>query len=169
MEDPTLETRFANDEYDWARRKNITDVNQRNYGAGGTIGTEYDTPTNGLFQVYWSNGNLRYEWYYKDGKVADGKSYGWNEDGSPKQTITRKNNIVNKLTWYWYGTTQKMDERTYNKSGDIDGLYTKWYENGKKKCEGNYKSGELISSKCWNKDGNKCECGERWIEGCKKD
>ena len=53
------------------------------------------------------------------------------------------------------------------KGQKYDGI--KFYENGKKKCEGNYKSGELISSKCWNKDGNKCECGERWIEGCKKD
>lgn len=125
-----LETTFANDEYDWARRKKITDMNQRNYGEGGTVGIEYDTPTNGLFQVKWPNGNLRYKWYYKDGKRADGKSYGWNEDGSPKQIKTWKNNIVNKLTWYHSGTKQKWYEETYNENGELISK-KEWDDNGK--------------------------------------
>jgi len=28
--------------------------------------------------------------------------------------------------------------------------------------EENYKDGELISSKCWDEDGNECECSEKW-------
>jgi len=96
-----LETRFANDEYDWARRKKITNMNQRNYGVGGTIGTEYDTPTNGLFQVYWPGPDkqLRYEWYYKDGK-RDGVSKGWTSTGKLKQMRNWTNGEeISKKEW----------------------------------------------------------------------
>ncbi len=52
-----------------------------------------NNPENGLFRVYWKDiidnwhgsatlnpdegEGLRYEWYYKDGKRADGVSKGW--------------------------------------------------------------------------------------------
>ncbi len=81
------------------------------------IGIIYDTPINGLFQIHWPNGNKRYEWYYKDGKRADGVSRGWWPNGILKQ------------------------ERTY-KDGKEDGLFTKWYENGQKKSEITYKDGK---------------------------
>ena len=39
-----------------------------------------------------------------------------------------------------------------------DGLWTWWYENGKKLKEETYKDGELISQECWDEDGNEKEC-----------
>jgi len=48
-------------------------------------------------------------------------------------------------------------EGTY-KDGKLDGLHTLWYENGQKLGEGTIKDGELISSKCWDEDGNEKEC-----------
>ena len=39
-------------------------------------GMTYDIPTDGLFQAHWSNGNIRYEWYYKNGQRADGEAKG---------------------------------------------------------------------------------------------
>ena len=47
-----------------------------------------------------------------------------------------------------------MDERTYNKSGDIDGLYTKWEYNGSatlstKIKEGTYKHGKKDGLWTW--------------------
>ena len=122
-EDLILKTRFANDEYDNARK---------NDGVGVKVGIEYDTPTDGLFQVYWPKTpkQIRYEWYYKDGKRADGKSYGWNEDGTPKQTLTWKNNIVIKTTWYYYRTKQKWYEETYNENGELISK-KEWDDNGK--------------------------------------
>tara|TARA_Y100000310_G_scaffold270443_1_gene284268 strand:- start:1846 stop:2229 length:384 start_codon:yes stop_codon:yes gene_type:complete len=77
-------------------------------------------PKDGRFRRYWPNGNLRYEWYYKDGKRADGISKGWWYNGNLKQTITWKN-------------------------GKKVGLFTAWYENGQKKSEKIYKKGKLIS------------------------
>ena len=35
-----------------------------------------------------------------------------------------------------------------------EGLKTSWYENGQKMKETNWKDGEDISSKMWNKDGS---------------
>ena len=36
-----------------------------------------------------------------------------------------------------------------------------WYENGQKTSEGTFKDGKLIASKCWDEDGDECECSER--------
>ena len=93
-------------------------------------GINYDIPTNGVFQVKWPNGNLRYEWGYKDGKRIDGISKGWYPDGSLKQTMSWKN-------------------------GKQDGLHTGWHGNGQKWYEGTYKDGEQISEKGWDDCGKK--------------
>ena len=95
----------------------------------GGPGIEYDIPINGLFQIYWSNGNLRYEWYYKDGKRADGVSRGWWPNGKLKQMIIRKD-------------------------GKKDGLETTWHENGQKMYEGTYVYGiEVGKWTAYNEDG----------------
>ena len=39
-----------------------------------------------------------------------------------------------------------------------EGKATIWHENGQKSDEVTYKDGELISEKCWDEDGNECEC-----------
>jgi len=65
--------------------------------------------------------------------------------------------------WY-HENGQKSDERTY-KDGKKDGLFTEWHENGQKSGEATFKDGELISEKCWDQDGDECECSE-WGPGC---
>ena len=108
-------------------------------------------PENGLFKVYWKdvisphNGGasfkdegegLRWEWYYKDGKMADGISRGW----FPKKCSYRTK------TGYWKGSNQiklagKLKIIRYWKNGKPDGLFTEWYESGYKKEEGTWKNG----------------------------
>ena len=39
-----------------------------------------------------------------------------------------------------------------------DGFWTYWYENGQKESEKTFKNGELISTKCWNKNEIELEC-----------
>jgi antitoxin component YwqK of YwqJK toxin-antitoxin module len=132
---------------------------------------------NGLFKVYWKdvispdNGGasfkdegegLRWEWYYEDGKMADGVSKGWYPSGQLKQTRIWKNGKQAGIwtEWYengqknwewskkdgletkWYSNGHKSWERTY-KDGKLNGLYTWWYENGQKSSEKTYKDGEL--------------------------
>jgi antitoxin component YwqK of YwqJK toxin-antitoxin module len=95
-----LKTRFANER----------DTN---------LGNRYNTPIDGLFQVHWPNGNLRYEWYYKDGKRADGISRGWWENGNLKQ----------EKNW---------------KNGKQNGFWTSWYENGLIWLKRDMKDGKLV-------------------------
>jgi antitoxin component YwqK of YwqJK toxin-antitoxin module len=127
----------------------------------------------GLFRKYWSNGQLRYEWEYKDGERADGTSKSWWPNGQLKQINIWNNGFRTGLqtTWHengkkknegidnhgnpegktthWYETGQKHREENYKK-GVKDGLYTEWYANGQKKFEVIYKKGlyyELNSDK----------------------
>jgi antitoxin component YwqK of YwqJK toxin-antitoxin module len=122
-------------------------------------------PKDGRFRRYWPNGNLRYEWYYKDGTRADGISKGWWYNGNLKQTITWKNGKKVGLFTAWYENGQMMAEGNYKveerdgkrieydaygkKSEEIwkDGKLWdgKWIENGQKKSEKIYKKGKLIS------------------------
>jgi antitoxin component YwqK of YwqJK toxin-antitoxin module len=59
----------------------------------------------------------------------------------------------------WYENGQQAYEGNY-KDGKQDGLWPHWYENGQKSSKNTYKDGELISSKCWDKDGNEYDCGD---------
>ena len=113
-------------------------------------------PQNGVFRVYWKEiytpysgsitfdpeeGNgLRYEWYYKDGKYANGVSKGWYPNGKLRQTLTWKNGKMSGLHIGWYENGQKWEEGNY-KNFKREGKWTDWFENGQKSKEGLYKNG----------------------------
>jgi len=84
-------------------------------------GKRYDEPTDGLFQIHWPNGNLRYEWYYKDGKRADGVSMGWYETGELKQTMSWKNGVRHGLWITYYKNGEKRREGTFT-NGELSGV-----------------------------------------------
>ena len=115
---------------------------------------EYETsnPEDGEFKKYWSNGNLKYEWYYKDGKRADGVSKGWWENGQLKMVKSWKNGIPDGLCTNWYQNGQLRWERTF-KDGKLNGLKTSWYINGQKYLERFYQDGKVINEKYWTEDG----------------
>ena len=84
-----------------------------------------------------------------------------------KSEVTYKVGKKDGLETVWYENGQMSFKGTF-KDGKKDGLVTWWYENGQKRDERNYKDGELISQKCWDEDGNDCECDDRWLGiGCK--
>ena len=61
--------------------------------------------------------------------------------------------IVKKERYYQNG--QKREEGNY-KDGEEHGLWIEWYKNGQKKSEKNYKDGRLINTpKRWYEDGKK--------------
>ena len=147
---------------------------------------EENHPENGLFKVYWTDvkgphdgsatfepteDGIRYEWYYKDGKMADGISKGWfpkncnlpthlkvkrtwkdgkrdglsteyYENGQKKWEGTWKDGLRDGLYTRWYENGQKMEQRTH-KDGKRDGLGTWWYDNGQMKSEKTYKDGKI--------------------------
>jgi len=59
----------------------------------------------------------------------------------------------------WHRNGQKEAEGIL-KDGKKDGKWTYWYENGQKSGEITYKDGAVISSKCWDEDGNEIDCDE---------
>ena len=100
---------------------------------GEKVSADYHTPffestdesPDGLFQAYWPNGNLRYEWEYKDGKRADGVSKGWWPNGNLKQTQTWKNNVNDGKVTSWYEDGNNREE-SFFKNGKMVDKYTTW-------------------------------------------
>tara|TARA_R110002020_G_scaffold72329_1_gene186240 strand:- start:1117 stop:1635 length:519 start_codon:yes stop_codon:yes gene_type:complete len=118
----------------------------------------------GWFRRYWSNGNLRYEWEYKDGKRVDGLSYGYYEDGKIKTSIEWKDGKVDGYrTEYWESGNklQKIHQKQYNNKGigAMDGVfhhgpYTCWHETGEIEQRGIRVNGKEEGLKIWyNRDG----------------
>ena len=102
------------------------DISTRWANEGGTGGIVYEVPNDGLFQIKWPNGNLRYEWYYKDGKRADGVSKGWYENGQIKQVRNYKDNQLHGLMLHYYHNGLKKSEQNWEQN-NLNGLYTMWY------------------------------------------
>jgi histidinol-phosphate aminotransferase len=97
----------------------------------------------GEFKKYWSNGNLKYHWRYKNGQRVDGISKGWFPDGQLKsEQIYKDNGIIKRCFWHENGIQSKEENW---KNGEYNGLYTRWDEHGIKEWEKFYKDGELIS------------------------
>ena len=119
----------------------------------------------GKWTSWHENGKKTIEGTYKDGK-KDGLETRWYENGQKELEGTYKDGEFDGLWTGWHENGQNSWYSTY-KDGEFDGLTTGWYENGQKKYEITWKNDEIISGKCWDEDGNECECGERWWEGCK--
>ena len=63
----------------------------------------------------------------------------------------------------WYRNGQKEVETNY-KDGKEDGLVLTWHENGQKHGEGNYKDGKKISGKWWNSKGEPVDSREEALK-----
>jgi len=100
-------------------------------------------PSNGWYRRYWSNGSLRYEWKYKDGKKADGISRGWYEDGQLKQMINWKNGKMHGLNVEYTPTGIRKMEGHWDRGAQIGEW--KWWNPEKIEINGVlYKPGEKL-------------------------
>jgi antitoxin component YwqK of YwqJK toxin-antitoxin module len=109
-------------------------------------------PPDGWFRRYWENGNLRYEWYFKDGK-QDGVSKAWWPNGDIKSERNYKDGKQDGLRTSWYENGQVAGISDY-KDGKDDGLWTDYYKSGQVWMKKTYESGNLISEEYWNADGS---------------
>ena len=105
-------------------------------------GKIYERPENGTFEVYYENGQLRYQWDYKDGERADGESKGWWPDGSLKQIRTFKNGKLHGRTIEWFSDGTKKVESSW-KDGEVHGLVIWYNEDGEIRYEAHYENGLL--------------------------
>jgi len=123
-------------------------------------GYNASNPPDGWFRRYWSNGNLRYEWYFKDGK-QDGVSKGWWPNGDIKSEKNYNNGKLHGKRTAWYETGDpyvihdgQVAGTGYMHNGSFEGVWTDYYKSGQKWFEGTYRGGKLISKKYWNEDGS---------------
>ena len=121
----------------------------------------------GLWTSWYENGQKKTEGTYK-GMFKDGLHTYWGSNGHKIVEGNWKNGKRDGLMTTWINTElgsfysllpiHKEVEGTY-KDDKKDGLWTYWsIFTGQKKSEENWKDGELNSSKCWDEDGNECEC-----------
>jgi len=93
---------------------------------------------------------LRFEWYYKNGKRADGVSKGWYPNGQIKFEWTWKGGNLNGPFIEWFDSGIMSAEGTYKNNSsyyltaDKDGLYREYDVDGQKTSEKTYKDGKLI-------------------------
>ena len=139
----------------------------KNYLGGKTEfeGSYKDGIKDGLYTGWYESGQKEFEGTYKNGE-KDGKWTKWYEDGRKEHEKTYKDGDKTGVWTWWFLNGQKISEQTY-KDGLLDGLYTWWHKNGQKKWETTFKDGQLIFVKCWDEDGNECECSEYLYQGCK--
>ena len=69
--------------------------------------------------------------------------------------------------WTDYYKNGRIKKDGNYKDGKKDGKWTGWNAIIKSGYEETYKDGEEISSKCWDEDGNDCECSKGLWKGCK--
>ncbi len=110
---------------------------------------------NGKFIQYYSNGKIKSEVEFSNGKILDGKYVSYLKNGQIEQEETYKDEKIisigkykdgklsglSVLTTELYSGGQKKGEG-YLKNDKKDSLWTEWYKNGKIKFEGNYLNGE---------------------------
>ena len=125
---------------------------------------------NGEWTYYHENGQIHGEGRFIDGDGSNlselsgipfngrsGRWKFWYENGQKEGEGIYKDGKEDGLFTYWNENGQKWREGTF-KDGELDGKWTVWNENGQKKVEQTYKDGSLISSKCWDQDGNETDC-----------
>ena len=131
----------------------------REYYENGQLWYEYnykDGKRDGLYRQWYENGQLWYEINYKDDK-QDGLLRQWYENGQLETENYYKDGKSDGLGRGWYTNGQLFGEYYY-KDGKRDGLTRRWYQNGQLSREYYYKDGELISKRCFDVDGKLKKC-----------
>tara|TARA_B100002003_G_C14087883_1_gene523329 strand:- start:39 stop:536 length:498 start_codon:yes stop_codon:yes gene_type:complete len=139
---------------------------------------EENRPENGLFKVYWKDrkGNfagrtfpnsatldenesegLRYEWYYKNGKHADGMSRAWYPNGQLKCEFTWKDGKQNGLAITWNENGYEYIKGIF-KDGEKHGIWTikQYFKNGQIEQEEIFRDDDIrVKWTMWDENGQK--------------
>ena len=104
-------------------------------------------------------------YYTKDKQPYSGQVFSLYENGSIKSEWTLKNGRLDGLYNLWYKSGKKWFQKNY-KDGELDGLSIFWDREEFLDTEKTYRDGELILQRCFDVDGNECECSDLG-RGCK--
>jgi antitoxin component YwqK of YwqJK toxin-antitoxin module len=116
-----------------------------------------DKPYSGEAVWYYDDGQKSDEVTYKDGKI-NGLWTCWDKDGQKMTETTFKDGKQDGLKTFWLPYVKDSSELIYKDGQPWDGLRTEWYDSGQKMTETTFKDGKEISKKCWDEDGDECEC-----------
>ena len=104
--------------------------------------------------------------YTKDtSEPYSGKVFSLYKNGNIESEWTLKNGRLDGLYKLWYKSGKKWLQNTY-KDGKLDGLSIYWDRKELLDTKRTYKNGELILQRCFDVDGNECECSDLG-RGCK--
>ena len=110
----------------------------------------------GEFMIYDSGGNKTIEGEYKNDISVFIRYFYSNNRIKQEQSLNSNNEKHGPQRW-WYENGQLELEMFYT-NGVIDGVSTSYYLGGKREYQYVVKNGKLISTKCWNEDGQKIDC-----------
>ena len=116
-------------------------------------------------QEYHDNGKLKRETHFKN-EERDGLDTWFYANGNKMFEVHVKNGKAEGLRTEWYENGNKNRERYY-KDGELDGLSIFWDREEILDTEDTYKDGLLIFKRCFDVEGNECECSIDTEEGCK--
>ncbi|MCI5634518.1 MAG: hypothetical protein MR350_03565 [Alphaproteobacteria bacterium] len=102
-----------------------------------------EKPINGIYKIYYPNGNVKMEVRSKSGK-PEGEGRFYNEDGSLLFSGTFKNGLMNgkMLNFYPDGSIR---EENYYVDGIKDGTYKTYDEDGEVSVEVEFTKGQAVS------------------------
>ncbi|MBA3663607.1 MAG: hypothetical protein H0W61_05295 [Bacteroidetes bacterium] len=111
---------------------------------------------NGDFLEYYDNGNVYQKFTFVNGAIVGKASTYYNNDNNSLESEGAY--VKNKITgeWKYYHKNGKLwKQGSFNDSGERDGLWKEFYEDGKPNSEENYSDGKLNGpQKYFDTDGN---------------
>ena len=122
---------------------------------------EYFQDENGIMYVQY-NGNPNTQRLFT-GEIVE--HYDEKDGGLIKSKSSYKDGKLDGQNNLWYKSGKKWFQNNY-KDGKLDGLSIFWDREEILDTENTYKDGELILQRCFDVDGNECECSDLG-RGCK--
>ena len=122
---------------------------------------EYFKDENGIMYVEY-NGNSNTQRPFT-GEIVE--HYDEKDGGLKKSKGSYKDGKLDGQYNLWYKSGKKWFQKNY-KDGELDGLSIFWDRAEILDTEDTYKDGELIFKRCFDVEGNECECSDLG-RGCK--
>jgi antitoxin component YwqK of YwqJK toxin-antitoxin module len=140
------------------------------------LGQPFDTSFSGTLSTKYSNGELKEEFqlsngvingflktYFENGQIkswnefVDGEQVGvqkeWYENGNQKKVVTINAKTGNIREQLYYDNGQLEEEYTSDKNSQRIGKWLKFWKDGNKKLEAEFKGGAVYFQNYWNEEG----------------
>lgn len=120
------------------------------------VQNEIITPDDGPYTIYYENGEIQQEGYYKNG-LLDGSVVIYYETGQVNEEQIYREGLLNGPFVMYYEGGEIQQEGHY-KDDKADGNWKLYYQSGELEQEHVYELGIRLSIKCWNENGLEFEC-----------